>query len=315
MDRLDAMKVFVTALDEGSLAAAGRRLRHSPAAVTRALAALETYVGTKLLHRTTRAIKLTEAGERYLETCRRVLSELDEAGVQAAGERSAPHGLLTLTAPLAAGARLFRPVVDGFLRTQPAVQARLLLLDRTVNLVDEGVDVALRIGHLPHSSLIAVRVGEVRRMICASPAYLKPKARITSPADLAQHEIITLGDTAQSSTWTFPASRGSKRISKVKLTPRLFINTVEGAIGSATEGYGITRALSYQVEREIRAGQLVPLLEDYEPPALPVHLIVPAGRTSVAKVRAFMDFAVPRLRAAFAKRDGAERGRKQVRGS
>lgn len=313
MDRLDAMKVFVTALDEGSLAAAGRRLRHSPAAVTRAIAALETYVGTKLLHRTTRAIKLTEAGEHYLETCRRVLAELDEASAQAAGERSAPRGVLTLTAPLAAGARLFRPVVDAFLQTQPAVQARLLLLDRTVNIVDEGIDVALRIAHLPDSSLIAVRVGEVRRMVCASPAYLKGKSKIASPADLAQHDIIALGDTAQNSTWTFPATPGSKRLRKVKLQPRLFINTVEGAIGSVVEGHGIARALSYQVQQEIRAGRLVPLLEEYEPPVLPVHLIVPSGRLTVAKVRAFVDFAVPRLRATFAERGGVDRGRKRAR--
>lgn len=312
MDRLDAMKVFVTALDEGSLAAAGRRLRYSAAAVTRAITALETHVGTRLLHRTTRAIKLTEAGERYLETCRRVLAELDEAGAQAAGERSAPRGVLTLTAPLAAGARIFRPVVDDFLRTQPAVQARLLLLDRTVNIVDEGIDVALRIAHLPDSSLIAVRVGEVRRVVCASPAYLKSRSKISSPADLAQHDIIALGDTAQNSTWSFPAGPGAKRLRKVKLQPRLFINTVEGALGSAIEGHGVARALSYQVHREIRAGQLTLLLRDFEPPPLPVHLIVPAGRNAVAKVRAFMDFAVPRLKTAFAEHAAPDRTRKRT---
>lgn len=315
MDRLDAMKVFVTALDEGSLAGAGRRLRYSPAAVTRALTALETYVGTKLLHRTTRAIKLTEAGERYLETCRRVLAELDEASVQAAGERSAPRGLLTLTAPLAAGARIFRPVVNDFLRTQPAVQARLLLLDRTVNIVDEGIDVALRIAHLPDSSLIAVKVGEVRRVVCASPTYLKSKGKISSPADLAQHDIIALGDTAQNSTWSFPAGPGAKRLRKIKLQPRLFINTVEGAIGATLEGHGIARALSYQVHQEVRAGRLVLLLQDFEPPPLPVHLIAPSGRTAVAKVRTFMDFAVPRLRAAFAEIAGPDRGRKRKQDS
>lgn len=299
MDRLDAMKVFVTALDEGSLAAAGRRLRHSPAAVTRAISALESNVGTKLLHRTTRAIKLTEAGERYAETCRRILTELDEAGAQAAGERSAPRGLLTLTAPLAAGARMLRPVVDDFLKTQPAVHARLLLLDRTVNIIDEGIDVALRIAHLPDSSLIAVRVGEVRRMACASPAYLKAKGKPASPADLAQHDVIALYDSAQNSTWSF-AAPSAKRMIKVKLQPRLFINTVEGALGSALEGRGVTRMLSYQVQHEIRAGRLVPLLEQFELPPLPVHLVIPDGRLSVAKVRAFVDFAVPRLKAAFA---------------
>lgn len=302
MDRLDAMKVFVTALDEGSLAAAGRRLRHSPAAVTRAIAALETHIGTRLLHRTTRSIKLTDAGERYAETCRRVLAELDEAGLRAASERSAPRGLLTLTAPLAAGAQILRPVLDDFLEAQPAVHARLLLFDRPVNLIDEGIDLALRIAHLPDSSLIAVRVGEVRRVLCASPQYLKSHGKISVPADLPKQRVIALSDTVQSDTWSFPVSPGAKRSHKVKIQPRLIVNTTEGAIGSAIDGYGISRALSYQIHEHVRAGRLELLLEHYEPPPLPVHLIVPEGRLQVAKIRAFVDFALPRLKAAFAER-------------
>ena len=309
MDRLDAMKVFVTALDEGSLAAAGRRLRHSPAAVTRAIAALEAHIGTRLLHRTTRSIKLTDAGERYAETCRRVLAELDEAGLQAANERIAPRGLLTLTAPLAAGAQILRPVLDDFLETQPAVHARLLLFDRPVNLIDEGIDLALRIAHLPDSSLIAVRVGEVRRVLCASPQYLKSHGKISAPADLPEQRVIALSDTVQSDVWSFPVSPGAKRSLKVKIQPRLIVNTMEGAIGSALDGYGISRALSYQIHEHVRAGRLELLLERYEPPPLPVHLIVPEGRLQVAKIRAFVDFALPRLKAAFAQRAALSRAK------
>jgi DNA-binding transcriptional LysR family regulator len=299
MDRLDAMRIFVTALDEGSLAAAGRRLRRSPAAVTRALAGLESHVGVKLLHRTTRAIKLTEAGERYLETSRRVLAELDQADREAAGERSVPRGLLTLTAPLAAGARILRPVLDDFLRSAPEVQARLILLDRSVNLVDEGIDVALRIAHLPDSSLVAIRVGAVRRVVCASPRYLKGKGAIAAPADLAGLNAVALSDTTQAQSWNFPQAPGSRRSRGVRMRSRLAVNTIEAAIGSAVDGHGVTRVYSYQVQREVRDGRLVLLLEEFEPPPLPVHLVLPAGRLALARVRAFVDFALPRLKAQF----------------
>lgn len=300
MDRLDAMRIFVAALDEGSLAAAGRRLRRSPAAVTRALAALEAHVGVRLLHRTTRSIKLTEAGERYLETCRRVLAELDTADREAAGERSAPRGLLTLTAPLAAGARILRPILDDFLAREAEVQARLVLLDRPVNLVDEGIDVALRIAHLPDSSLVAMRVGAVRRVVCASPRYLKGKGPIMAPADLARLNAIILSDITQGQSWSFPVAPGSRRSRGVRLRSRLAVNTIEAAIGSAVDGFGVARVFSYQVQREASDGRLVLLLEDFEPPPLPVHLVLPAGRLALARVRAFVDFALPRLKTQFA---------------
>src|SRR5262245_61365820 len=185
MDRIDAMRVFVTALDEGSLAAAGRRLGRSPAAVTRAIAFLENYVGTPLLHRTTRTIKLSEAGERYTAACRRVLTDLEEADMLAAGEGAAPRGTLNLSGPIVAGARILRPILDSYLDLYPAVRAKLLLIDRRLNLVEEGIDVAMRIGHLPDSSLIATRVGEVREVICAAPSYLAKAPPIREPGDLA----------------------------------------------------------------------------------------------------------------------------------
>lgn len=298
MDRIDAMRVFVTALDEGSLAGAGRRLGHSPAAVTRAIAFLEAHVGVQLLHRTTRSLRLSEAGERYAAACRRMLTDLEEADMLAAGERAAPRGTLTLTAPLVSGAKVLRPILDAFLDAQPAVRARLLLLDRSVNLVDEGVDVALRIAHLPDSSLIAVKIGDVRRVLCAAPAYLAGRPAILHPSDLADHRCIAMTSFGHEA-WAFAGGTGTGG-QAVQIAPRLIVNSVEAATGSALEGYGVTRVLSYQVAEQVRAGRLSIVLAQHEPPPLPVHLLMPEGRLSAPKVRAFVDFAVPRLKAAFA---------------
>jgi DNA-binding transcriptional LysR family regulator len=298
MDRIDAMRVFVTALDEGSLAGAGRRLRKSPAAVTRAIAFLENYVGTPLLHRTTRTIKLSEAGERYAAACRRVLTDLEEADMLAAGESAAPRGLLSVSGPIVSGARILRPILDAYLDVHPAVKARLLLLDRKLNLVEEGIDVALRIGHLPDSSLIAIRVGEVRQVICAAPCYLAARPPIRAPEDLAAHQIVAMTVFGQDS-WNFAPTENDPDIRRIAIAPRLIVNTVEAAVGSALEGYGLTRAFSYQVAEEVRAGKLVVVLPEAESPAMPVHIVTPEGRLSVPKVRAFVDFAVPRLKAKF----------------
>jgi DNA-binding transcriptional LysR family regulator len=300
MDRIEAMRIFVTALDEGSLAGAGRRLGHSAAAVTRAIGFLEQHVGTQLLHRTTRSIRLSEAGERYAVACRRVLAELQEADLLAAGEGAAPRGVLTLTGPLASGARVLRPILDEFLNTHSEVRARLHLLDRKVSLVDEGVDIALRIAHLPDSSLIAIRVGEVRRVVCAAPAYLARRPAINAPADLAAHQCIAM-TVFGSDNWTFPHVQPGGPAQTVNIVPRLTVNTIEAAIASAVEGHGLTRVFSYQVADEIRDGRLVHVLVDPQPAALPVHLLTPEGRLSVPKVRAFFDFAVPRLKAEFAR--------------
>ncbi len=300
MDRLDAMRVFVTALDEGSLARAGRRLGRSPAAVTRAVAFLENHVGVKLLHRTTRTMRLTEAGERYASACRRVLADLEEADMSAAGERAAPRGVLTVTAPVMFGTRILRPIVSAFLASQPAVQIRYLLLDRLVNLIDEGVDVALRIAHLPDSALIALRVGEVRRVLCAAPSYLARFPAIAEPADLAQHDCIAVAQLSPNEMWSFPPPPGGTVARAVRVKPRLTVNAIEPAVDAAIDGEGIVRVLSYQIEREIRDGRLVVVLRQDEPPPLPVHLVVPEGRLALAKVRAFVDYSVARLRAELA---------------
>jgi DNA-binding transcriptional LysR family regulator len=301
VDRIDAMKVFVAALDEGSLAGAGRKLGRSPAAVSRAIAFLEKHVGAQLLHRTTRNIKLSEAGERYAVACRRVLTDLEEADMVAAGERSAPRGTLTLTAPVAGGEDILRPVLDAFINATPTVSVRLYLLDRPANLIEEGIDVALRFAHLQDSTLVAMKVGEVRRVVVASPRYLAANPPLDEPAALAQHQIIAMTHFGLDS-WSFPPPPAGSGIPRtVQFAPRLVINSVRGAVASAVEGHGVTRLFSYHVAPQLRDGSLQVLLEKDEHAPLPVHLITPHGRLAVPKVRAFVDFALPRLKAHFAR--------------
>jgi DNA-binding transcriptional LysR family regulator len=299
MDRLDAMKVFVVTLEEGSLAAAGRKLGRSPAAVSRAIAFLEQRVGTELLHRTTRSIKLSEAGERYAATCRRVLTELEDADVAAAGERAVPRGTLSITAPVISGEVVLRPILDAFLDAYPTVSARVMLMDRHVNLIEEGVDIALRIGHLEDSTMIAMRVGEVRRVVVASPRYLKQHPRIEQPADLAKHQMITMVHFTNS--WTFAPAPGSSTPRTVQFNPRIMTNSTRSAVASAVSGLGVTRLFSYQVAEQVMRKELEVVLAACEDPPMPAHLVSPHGRLSLPKVRAFMDFAVPRLRTQFAR--------------
>ena len=299
MDRIDAMKVFVAALDEGSLAGASRRTGRSAAAVSRAIAFLEAHIGVPLLHRTTRSLKLSEAGERYAIACRKVLMDLEEADRNAAGERSVPRGTLTISATVFSGVEILRPIVDAYMDEFPTVSVRLHLLERPVNLIDEGMDLALRITHLPDSSLVAHRIGEVRRVVVASPRYLAKHPRIAEPADLAKHQIIAMAHMG-SESWSFPPLESSSVPRAVPFVPRLVVNNVRAAIASAVDGHGVTRLLSYHVAPEVRQGQLQIVLADAEPAPIPVHLVSPYGRLAVPKVRAFVDFAMPRLRARFA---------------
>jgi DNA-binding transcriptional LysR family regulator len=301
MDRLEAMKVFVAALDEGSLAGAGRRLGRSPAAVSRAIAFLEHHVGAELLHRTTRSIKLSEAGERYAAACRRVLVELEEAEMSAAGERAAPRGTLTVTAPPIGGEEILRPIINAYLDAFPAVSVNLVLLDRHANLVEEGIDIALRVAELPDSSMVAVRVGgDVKRVVVASPRYLALHPRIAEPADLTKHSIVTTTHMGHDN-WVFPPPAGSSMARSVHFKPRLVVNSVRAALAATVDGLGVTRLYTYHVAERVQDGSLQILLRDAEPAALPVHLVTPQGRLSVPKVRAFVDFAAPRLRAEFAR--------------
>lgn len=301
MDRLDAMKVFVVALDEGSLAGAARVLKRSPAAVSRAIAFLEAHVGAPLLHRTTRVMRLSTTGERYATACRRILVDLEEAELLATSERSAPRGVLTVSAPPIAGEEILRPIVDAFLRNHPAVSIRLQLLDRQVNLIDEGVDVALRIANLPDSSLVAVKVGDqVRSVVCAAPRYLANHPRIDQPADLAGHQIVTQANFGLNS-WTFPPAAGSAVSRSIHFTPRIVVNSVRVALASAVDGLGVTRLYSYHVADKVREGALRIVLQHAEHEPLPVHLVAQSSRIAVPKVRAFVDFAAPRLRSEFSR--------------
>jgi DNA-binding transcriptional LysR family regulator len=300
MDRIDAMKVFVAALDEGSLAGASRKTGRSAAAVSRAIAFLESHVGVPLLHRTTRSIKLSEAGERYAVACRKLLMDLEEADRSAAGERSVPHGTLSITSTLFAGVEFLRPIVDAFMDEYPTVSIRMHMLERPVNLIDEGMDLALRITHLADSNLVAHRVGEVRKVVVASPRYLATHPHILEPADLAKHQIVAMAHMGLES-WSFPALEGSSVPRSVSFTPRLVVNSVRAAVASTVEGHALTRLLSYHVASEISQDLLRIVLADAEPSPIPVHLVSPHGRLAVPKVRAFVDFALPRLRAQFSR--------------
>ncbi len=300
MDRIEAITVFLTALDEGSLAAAARRLKRSPASISRALAFLEAHVGAELLHRTTRSMVLSEAGERYATVCRRILAELETAEALAGGEQAAPRGILSISAPPISGEDALRPILDEFLDAYPMVSARLLLLDRPVNLIEEGIDVAMRIAELPDSSLIATRIGtEVRRVVVGSPGYLSRHPRIAEPADLAQHEIIAFTNFGIDS-WSFAPASGSRVPRIVHFSPRLTVNTVRAARASAIRGRGLTRLYSYHIAEAVRRGELQVVLANAEHPPVPAHLLTPDGRMSVPKVRAFIDYAAPRLRSVFA---------------
>ena len=298
MDRFEAMKVFVAVLDEGSLSSAARKLGRSPAAVSRSLADLEARVGVELLHRTTRSIRLSDAGERYAQASRNILAALDEADMTAAGEHSDPRGTLTITAPVAAGELALRPITDEFMRLYPAVCVRLHLLDRTANLIDEGFDLALRIAHLPDSNLTGLKLGDVRRVLAASPAYLERRGSPEAPADLPGHDLISMTHFGIDA-WSFTPSPGSGVARVVQFQPRFTVNSIRSAVASAMEGGGILRVFSYHIAEEVGSGALRIILADAEGPPLPAHLIAPQGRLQVPKARAFADFAVPRLRSFF----------------
>jgi len=297
MDRIDAFRAFVAVADLQGFGAAARRLGLSPPAVTRAIAALETRLGCRLLHRTTRRVRLTDTGERYLADIRRILGEIDDAEASAAGAQAEPRGPLAVTASQMFGRRFVAPVMLAFLDRYPQVEGRLVLLDRVTDLIEEGLDVAVRIAPLPDSAMSAVRIGEVRRIVCASPAYLKAKGTPTRPADLARFDGIAFAPAAMGDPWSFVV--GSRRVAVAPRT-RLQANDTDVTIAAALAGRGLTRVLSYQVARELKNGRLKIVLEDYEPPPIPVHLVHLEGRRANARVRAFIDFAATRLRAALA---------------
>jgi len=294
MDRLHELEVFVAVADAGSLAKAGTRLRLSPPAVTRALSALEDRLGARLFNRTTRSLMITDVGQRFLESARRILMDLDTAEKEAVGESAMPQGHLTVTASVTFGRSALAPVVCGFLSQHPRVTASVLLLDRIVNLVEEGIDVAVRIGPLPDSSLIAKRIGTVRRVLVASPDYLSRRGTPTAPTDLKLHSVIAFTGLMPNREWRF---NNGQSPNSVVLNPTFEINDALAAIQAAEMGHGITIALSYMVHDKIQEGKLVPVLDGLTPPPTPVHLVYSQARLVAPKVRAFVDFAAPRLKA------------------
>lgn len=298
MDRLESMLILVTAIDAGSLSAAGRRLGMPLASVSRKVSDLETHLKTRLLTRSTRKLTLTDAGQRYIEACRRILEDVEEAERAASGEYSTPKGDLIITAPIVFGRLHVNPIVVEFLNAYPEIDVRMALADRVVNLLEERVDVAVRIGELPDSSLVATRVGLIRRVVCASPAYLAARGVPTRPADLRTHDCVTFEGLASPESWTFAVRKGSV---SVAIHSRLTVSTADAAIDAAVAGLGLARVLSYQVASAIRSSELVVVLRDFEPPPWPVSLVFAGQRLLPQKVRAFLEFAAPRLKAELAR--------------
>ena len=299
MDHLDSLRVFVAIAESQGFAPAARRLGISPPAVTRAIAALEQRLGAQLLRRSTRSVHLTEIGKRFLDDCKRILAELAEAEASAGGAHAAPQGQLSVTAPSMFGRLHVAPIGFDFLALHPNVSMRSFFVDRIVHLLDEGFDVALRIARLPDSGLTAVRVGEVRIVIVAAPTYLAQRGVPETPAELQHHDAIGFSQIGAANVpWSFRGARGATALDRELLQPRmqLVTNAGEVAIEAALRGLGLARALSYQIDDHVRAGQLRIVLAEFELAPVPVHLVSVAGRKAPAKVRAFVDFAVERLR-------------------
>lgn len=293
MDRLNLIVAFVKVVDTGGFSSAARALDLSPPAVTRAVNELESHLGVRLLTRTTRSVRVTEAGLRYAEDCRAILAQLNEADEAVAGLSSAARGHLIITAPAGFGAMCVTPVVTEYLELFQEVTASCWFMDRIVDLIEEGVDVAVRIGHLPDSSMQAIRVGEMRLLVCAAPSYLHRHGTPQTPADLKHHVIIAPEGVTSTSEWRM-VSNGVPGV--VKLQPRLIATTSEAAIAAALTGFGITNVLHYKVADHLRSGNLVQILDEHEPPPLPVHVLHREGRHASRKARAFIDLAVERLR-------------------
>ena len=286
MDRLDAMQAFVTVAELRGFAPAARKLKLSPSGVTRLIAALEERLGARLLQRTTRSVTLTDAGTRYLERAKRILADVEEAEHAAESERTRPSGRLVVSAPVGFGRLHVSPVMTAYLNRYSEVSGVLRLEDRMVNLVDDGVDLAVRIGDLADSSLVARQVGEMRRITVATPGYLKRHGEPKTPEDLREHQTILFGP---ATNWRFVQDG---RDIEVTPTPRFTSNSADAALQYAEAGGGITRVLAYQAAEGLKRGRLKILLAKYEQPALPIHIVYPTSRLLSAKVRAFIDLVV-----------------------
>lgn len=287
MDRLDMLRTFVAVADHASFAEAARRLRVSPTAASRAVAALELDLGTPLLRRTTRSVRLTDEGAAYLERCRAALTELDDAALALRGTGALPGGNLVVTAPVTFGRLHILPIATSLLRSHPQLDVELTLIDRVVRLVDEGIDVAVRIGDLSDSALHALKVAEVRRVLVASPGYLAARGTPANVPSLHDHALISFTEIDRAHEWRF----GATGKTAIRIEPRLTVNTADAAIAAAADGVGIARVLSYQALEAVASGRLVTLLDEAAPPPAPVHLVYQANRRASVNVRALIDAA------------------------
>ncbi len=291
MDHLKHLGVFIAIADTGSLVGAARALNLSPPTVTRILSDLEAGLGVPLFHRTTRAVVLTDTGQSFLDDARRIVADYDNAIDNARGARIAPTGTLRVTASMLFGQHYVLPIIQKYLDLYPDVTVEATFVDRVVNIVDEGFDIAVRIGQLNDSSLLASRVGSVRHVVCGCPEYFAWNGLPSKPEDLKKHDIISAGVLSPTNDWMFAGGE------VVRVTPRLRVNSIASAIAAARTSWGITRVLSYQIGEELDGGGLKTVLEEYEPEALPIHIIHPEGRAASAKIRTFMSMATEILRA------------------
>eukprot|EP01037_Dinobryon_pediforme_P024426 gene24426-26219_t len=294
MDRLEAMSLLLHAIDAGSLSAAGRRLNMPLATLSRKVSELEVHLGVQLLQRSSRRLSLTEAGQSYVEACRRILEDVDAAERAAAGEFLTPTGHLVISAPLVFGRLHVLPIVDDFLIAYPRISVRLELSDKVIDLGGEHIDVAVRIGQLPDSSLKATRVGSSSRVVVAAPSYLATYGTPKRPEDLTRHACISFTALSSPELWRFEQTAAEIDVS---IRPRLTVNTAEAATDAAVAGLGLTRVLCYQAAQAIADGKLAVVLRDFEPPKIPVQLVHTAERRLPVKLRSFHDFAVQRLKA------------------
>lgn len=297
MDRFEAMSTLLAVVEAGSLSAASRKLRMPLPTVSRRISELEAHLKTRLLNRSSRRLTLTDSGGAYIEACRQILDQIDEAEHIAAGEYRSPKGELAVTASMVLGRRHAVPVAAAFLDRYPEVLLRLRLSDRVVNLQEQHVDVGIRIGALPDSSMIARQIGSVRLVVCASPAYLARSGRPQTPRQLAEHDCVSFVGFTHRDTWRFPIGES---VVPVSVRSRLIVDAAEAVLDAGVAGAGIIRLYSYHVADAVKAGALTMLFEEFEPPPLPVSIVYLGGALQPLKVRAFVDFAAPELGARLA---------------
>jgi DNA-binding transcriptional LysR family regulator len=293
MDRLEAMSILLSAVDTGSLSAASRQLRIPLATVSRRVSELEEHLRIRLFLRGNRTLRLTDAGRIYVASCRRIVEDIADAERTAAGEYHAPQGELIISVPPVIGCHHVVPIAVEFLRTYPDIRMRVELGERHVNLLEEHVHLAMRVGELPDSDMIVTRIALIRRVLCASPAYLKDRGVPQTPDDLQSHDCVGWAGDLAGVKWAF-RSEGVRQT--IRISSRLAVNSGEAAVIAATAGAGITRAWSFQVDALVKSGSLVTLLEPYEPQPVPVNFIYPGQRQVPLKLRAFLDFSLPKLK-------------------